>query len=219
MFTEMILINLFYDDGEVHLVLSPAAALILLIVASTAVFGLLRPYGHRWQVVELDIPLGGIGQFKVRRTNEVVRVAHQAWTELVTRKAALPFDEENDVIREVYDSWHQLFRELRSLAKSVPAEQLRHGSPAKELVDVLVRALNDGLRPHLTRWQARFRSWDSWDQAQPGNDGLTPQARQRRFPDYDDLHRDLLEVNAQLVGFASALNQIVHGDKERQSGG
>jgi hypothetical protein len=182
------------------------ALLLLIVVWASAARRLL---GHRWQIVEVDISLASIGKFRIRRTNEVVRIAHQAWTELVTRKAALPYDEKHDVIKEVYNSWYELFKELRVLTKSVPAEQLRYGGPAKELVDVLVRALNDGLRPHLTRWQARFRNWEA---ATPKNtSGISPQELQRKFPEYDQLMEDLLEVNKRLVGFAEALDTIVHG--------
>ena len=39
---------------------------------------------------------------------------------------------------------------------------LTYGGDAPVLADVLVKALNDGLRPHLTQWQARFRRW--WEE-------------------------------------------------------
>ena len=203
------IIDLFIEDGAIHLVVWWVAVvgLLLLIVLGTSATRYLL--GHRWQIVEVDIPLASIGKLRIRRTNEVVRIAHQAWTELVTRKAALPVDEEHDVIKEVYDSWYKLFGELRALTKSVPAEQLRYGGPAKELVDVLVRALNDGLRPHLTKWQARFRNWES--EKSKTVSGVSPQELQQQFPDYDQLMEDLLEVNKRLVGFADALDTIVHG--------
>ena len=39
--------------------------------------------------------------------DEVARIAHQAWAELVTRKAGIQVDDD-DVIVEVYDSWYRL---------------------------------------------------------------------------------------------------------------
>ncbi len=85
---------------------------------------------------------------------------------------------------------------------------MRHGGPAKDLVDVLVKALNEGLRPHLTRWQARFRSWEA---AEAESSSDSPQELQRRYPEYDQLLEDLLQVNRRLVEFADALDIIVHG--------
>lgn len=210
------IVDLFYEDGDLHLVISAVALLILVAILITAVLFWRRAAFQRWKVVEVDISLGGIGQLKVRQTNEVVRIAHQAWTELVTRKAALPFDKDHDVISEVYDSWYKLFGELRTLAKTVPAEQLKHGGPAKDLVDVLVKALNRGLRPHLTRWQARYRTWEA-EQIERGAGGRSPQELQRTYPDYDELLADLLAVNKQLVEFAEALDSIVQGRSERVS--
>lgn len=208
MLAETTVVDLFYEDGAIHLVVWWVGLVALLVITLLVVSGIARLLGRRWQVVEVDIRIANIGKFKVRRTNEVVRIAHQAWTELVTRKAALPFDEEHDVIREVYDSWYELFKELRTLTKSVPAEQLRHGGPAKDLVDVLVKALNEGLRPHLTRWQARFRSWEAANAESASN---SPQEQQRQYPEYDQLLKDLLQVNQRLVEFSGALDTIVHG--------
>src|SRR5205807_2700637 len=106
-----------------------------------------------------QVQLGGIGTVKIRPSYEDIQVAHQAWIELVTRKAALPFEERNDVIAEVYDSWYALFREMRNLTKTIPAERVRGSKDTQALVRLLVDALNHGLRPHLTKWQARFRRW------------------------------------------------------------
>jgi len=69
--------------------------------------------------------------------------------------------------------------------------------------------LNDGLRPHLIRWQARFRHWYATqeDAAAP----QSPQDLQLKFPEHDELLQDLLMVNAQLVQYASELSKIVDG--------
>src|SRR6266571_4217889 len=112
-----------------------------------------------WSVVEAEVQLGGIGTVKIRPSYEDIQVAHKAWVELVTRKAALPFQEDHDAISEVYKSWYALFQEMRSLTKTIPAEKVRGSKDTQELVRLLVDALNKGLRPHLTQWQARFRHW------------------------------------------------------------
>lgn len=102
----------------------------------------------------MDVSFGGL-KIHVKRTSEVVRIAHAAWTEIVTRKAAVPFDPDHDLIAEVHDSWYARFGELRQLTRSVPAEELRRSEDARDLVHLLDGVLNKGLRPHLTRWQSR----------------------------------------------------------------
>jgi len=163
----------------------------------------------RFEAVEAELKLGGIGSVKIRPSYDDMQIAHKAWVELVTRKAALPFDEENDVIVEVYDSWYQLFGRMRDLIKEIPAQKLKSSRDTRELVRVMVDALNKGLRPHLTRWQARFRRWY---EAQLATDReLSPQALQRRFPDYDALVEDLKSINQQILEYADLLRRISHG--------
>ena len=41
---------------------------------------------------------------KLKANIEDKKIAHKIWTELITRKAALPFERDKDVITEVYDS-------------------------------------------------------------------------------------------------------------------
>lgn len=166
-----------------------------------------------WSVVEADVQLGGIGKVKIRPSYEDIQVAHKAWVELVTRKAALPFDKDHDVISEVYNSWYALFQEMRSLTKTIPAERVRQSKDTQELVRLLVSALNDGLRPHLTKWQARFRHW--YNEALKTDVQKGPQEVQREFPQYQELVDDLVNVNKQLVDYADVIRRIAHGqDRE-----
>jgi hypothetical protein len=162
-----------------------------------------------WSVVEAQVQLGGIGAVKIRPSYDDIQVAHKAWVELVTRKAALPFDKDHDVISEVYDSWYALFQEMRSLTKTIPAERVRGSKDTQELVRLLVDALNRGLRPHLTQWQARFRHW--YEDALKKSTEKSPQEIQRDFPQYQELVDDLIKVNEQLVEYAEVIRRIAHG--------
>lgn len=123
--------------------------------------------------VELEVKLGGIGKVKIKPNYEVKQIAHKAWVELKTRKAGLPIDKENDVVADIYKSWYQLFGEIRELARDVPASKLKDEDTGK-LVQLLIDSLNDGLRPHLTRWQARYSRWYEKAVADSNNDSLTP---------------------------------------------
>src|SRR5258708_4139756 len=128
---------------------------------------------------------------------------------MATRKAGLAFDEKNGVMTEVYDSWHELFGRLRELVKEIPAQKLRSSKDTRELVRLLVEALNNGLRPHLTRWQARFRRWYS-DQLDTQKEA-TPRDIQRQYPQYSQLVEELKTVNLQIVEYAQVLKRISQG--------
>jgi len=187
---------------------------LALLVLGTVVWIIYHYYFRRrrspaWSVVEAQVQLGGIGTVKIRPSYEDIQVAHKAWVELVTRKAAILFDKDHDVISEVYNSWYALFLEMRSLAKSIPAERVRASRDTRELVRLLVDALNKGLRPHLTQWQARFRHW--YEDALKKGSAKSPQEIQRDFPQYQELVDDLLKVNKQLIEYADVIRQIAHG--------
>lgn len=160
-------------------------------------------------VVELKIKLGGVGTVKIKPNNQVRQIAHKAWIELVTRKAGIPVDKENDVISDVYASWYELFKEIRLLARDVPAHKL-NDPDTKKLVDVLVQTLNKGLRPHLTQWQAKYKRWYNSAVDRDKKSSLTPQDIQRKYSNYDDLVDDMLKVNKLLVDYASELKKLLN---------
>lgn len=155
------------------------------------------------------ISLGGIGKVQLRPKVEDIDVAHKIWTELVTRKAALPIDTEHDIISEVYDSWYALFDRVRILVSQIPARLVREDRATEELVQIATKALNQGLRPHLTRWQARFRNW--YVNQEEKLKTKTPQEVQREFPEYDELMSDLQRVNEDLIQYAEELQKLVRG--------
>lgn len=206
-----------------HFGLSIEAGPLLLVLILLGLVALLLYLKRRstrscadWSVVDAEVALGGIGKVRIRPSHEDVRIAHMAWVELVTRKAGLPFDEEHDVIAEIYDSWYVLFKEMRGLAREIPAEKLRNSQDTQELVRLLVDALNLGLRPHLTKWQAKFRHW--YKSALERNDGKSPQEVQRQYPLYQELVDDLKNVNAQIVEYAAVIKEIAQGYKNRHKG-
>ena len=140
--------------------------------------------------------------------DEVASIAHQAWIELVTRKAGIQVDDD-DIVVEVYDSWYSLFRAFRQLAKEVPVSALHKSSDAKELLDSLTAVMNEVLRPHLTKHQAIFRYW--WRTTLDSNySDLSPQERQREYPEYGELFSEMREVNLSLIILAETLRRLAH---------
>jgi hypothetical protein len=152
-------------------------------------------------------------EWEICPDTETRRVAHQAWVEIKSRKVGLPFEEECDVLVEVYNSWYQLFGVLRDLAKSIPADRLQDCEDTRNVVEILMRALNEGLRPHLGRWQAKFRRWYEAELAKDENKGKSPQEIQRKYLQYADLISDLRKVNEEFVRFADSLATVAKGGK------
>lgn len=162
--------------------------------------------GYRTKSVKLTFK--GV-EWDVCPDTETRRVAHQAWVEIKSRKVGLPFEEGFDVVIEVYNSWYELFGVLRELARSIPADRLQDCEDTRNLVALLMRSLNEGLRPHLTKWQAKFRRWYESALINEDNKCKSPQEIQRLYPDYKELVAELRAVNDEFVRFADSLQEIV----------
>ena len=183
--------------------------LAVLVLLATLTWFFARRFFFR--SLEFDAAELGFGSSKLQfKPNSLDRqIAYEIWVELSTRKIGLEIDLDHDVITEVYNSWYEFFGVTRELIKEVPAHKLRQKG-TRAIVKTSVHVLNDGLRPHLTRWQARFRKWF---EAQTGSDA-EPQSVQTSFPAFAELSSDLLEINAKLISYRKAMYELATGDKE-----
>lgn len=155
-------------------------------------------------VNELSIGVGG-STVNLSFSRKEQEIAYQLWVELGTRKISLPFEEDNDVIVEMYDSWYSFFGIARDLLKDIPANVFMKKS---NLVSVTEGVLNCGLRPHLTKWQARFRKWYEAELKKEENINLDPQDIQKKYPKYKELIEDLQSTSAKMRNFRDLLGQI-----------
>jgi hypothetical protein len=207
----ILILNISYDRG---LVVEVGPAILAIIGFAVIALLLYRRYRKKtsWRAVEAEFPFG-IGKVRLQPNHDDIQIAHKAWVELATRKAGLPLDEDNDTIVELYNSWYDLFREMRNLAKQIPAEKIRENKNTQELVRLLVEVLNQGLRPHLTRWQSRFRRW--YDEAikKEENKNRTPQEIQRDYPEYEALIADMKAVNEGLVIYTGFIKKVAQGEE------
>ena len=117
-------------------------------------------------------------------------------------------DKDNDVISDIYKSWYLLFSEIRTLTRDVPASKL-NDPDTKKLVELLVDTLNDGLRPHLTMWRAKYEWWYEKAVANTEHDTLTPQDIQSQYPQYQELVDDMIKINKQLVQYTGEIKKLV----------
>lgn len=142
---------------------------------------------------------------------EDAQIAYKLWVELSTRKIGLPIDLENDVVIEVYNSWYEFFKITRELIKSVPITKIRKNDSSYKLVKVAIEVLNEGIRPHLTKWQAKFRKWYIIELEKTQSKDIAPQELQKRFPGYEDLIADMKNVNDKLIKYRKTMQDIAFG--------
>lgn len=210
------LLGLHVEDGALKLTIGPLCIIALAVGVAAYLFWrfkLRTPGLSHYEVVEATLKVANIGEIKLKPNSENIRIAYQAWVELSTRKVALPFDEEHDVVVEVYNSCYEVFGRLRELAKSIPAQRLRECEDTRTLVDVMVKVLNEGLRPHLTIWQSKFRRWYQAELDHPDCKALTPQQIQKRYPDYKVLVADLRKLSDEVREYAEFLLRVTQGKK------
>jgi len=205
-----------WDTGESALVMTASAWVIGAGIVAIVLFVLWRVFagGFAFENFEIDQADIGIGDqkftFKPNMTDK--QVAYAIWVELSTRKIGLEIDFENDVISEIYDSWFGFFTVTRDLVKGIPAQKVRRDSTQK-IIRLSIEVLNTGLRPHLTKWQARFRHWydrelRKYDEGN-GEEVLDPQLIQERFPKYDELKADMERVNKSLIKYRQQMYRLV----------
>jgi hypothetical protein len=176
----------------------PLFALIFMVVIVKAVVALRDKIINRNGYI-LSIEELGIGNVKLKINSKNITTAHKMYVELQTRKIGIPFDE-NDVLVEVYDSWHNAFGAIRELAKDIPPNPEN-----QELIYVATKVLNYGMRPHLTKWQAKFRRWYLIQLIEEKSGDVTPQDIQRRYPFYRELIEDLGKSQEDLLSFMEKL--------------
>lgn len=198
-------VNLVFNDGQLKFDVSVWIIVLLVLVLMALAVRLYR-HTNKYELVKLRLQIPGIGNAEFTPNDEDVQIAHQLWTQLVTRKAAIKIDPEKDVITEVYDSWYGLFALTRELIGSIPIKYLQEDS-TKQLISLSTDVLNIGLRPHLTTWQAKYRNWYKHQTSALAS--KTPQELQKEYPEYEALITDMLVVNENLIDYAVQLKKII----------
>lgn len=151
-----------------------------------------------------EVNLGiGNSSVKLSYSRKDQEIAYKLWVELSTRKIGISFEQENDIIKEVYDSWYRFFEITRELLKEMPINKV---SDSSELIKLTENVLNIGLRPHLTKWQAKYRKW--YEEELKSNTKETPQEIQKRYPEYEALVEDLVETNKKMIEYKLLMEKI-----------
>jgi len=211
----MDLFKLYFDDNwnlliSIHWIVYALLAIALVVW----IIRLLRNKLLFHKNIEIDSAEIGIqGQkIKIKPNYTNVDVAYKIWVELNTRKIGLPIDFENDVIVEVYKSWYDFFGITRELIKGLPATKIRGDKSTKELIEVSTKILNEGLRPHLTTWQAKFHKWYNYEILRDENSEKTPQQVQQDYDEYESLKSDMETINSNLINYKNSVYKLAFGN-------
>lgn len=182
-------------------------AIIILLVAILVASFMIRKCANiaKNHYITIDEVNLGIGDTSVKLVynKKDQEIAYKLWVELSTRKIGLPFDQKNDVISEVYNSWYDFFRIARELLKEILVSRLPYSN---DLIKLTEKVLNAGLRPHLTMWQAKFRKW--YGDNINNNEEKTPQQIQMMYPDYEELKKDLIATNTRMIEYKKLMERI-----------
>ena len=144
-----------------------------------------------------------------KSVNPVSRqIAHCVWVDLSTRKIGLEIDINNDVLTELYQSWFKFLTATRDEIKRLPISEMDCEN-TQNILWLLIEIVNDGIRPHLTKWSARFRYW--YKHLEDESKGISPQKLQTQFPQYDELVADLLRANNDMIVRRDHLYNLVTG--------
>lgn len=196
-------INLTLDNLIVLIII-----LVILIIICKWIYVLIRKHKiSKYEIVELNVNIGKFGSVKIVANKEVSLIAYQAWVEIITRKVGLLFEDNKDVITEIYDSWYQIFKVIRELLKSV--ESSKNDKDVQILIKILLEVLNNGLRPHLTKYQAEFRKWYENEKILGENKESSPQEIQRKYKKYNELIEDLKITNKKMINFSKELEKLI----------
>ncbi|MDR0509867.1 MAG: hypothetical protein LBH06_02080 [Rikenellaceae bacterium] len=210
----MDIVKIAFDDNYNLVILMHWVILIpIVLIAVIGIMHLLKGKYPFLRNVEIDSAEIGIQghKVKIRPNHTNIEVAYRIWVELNTRKIGIPIDFDHDCIVEVYNSWYQFFGVTRELIKSLPATKIRNDKDTQELIDVSTKILNEGLRPHLTKWQARFRKWYDNACKRPESDDKCPQQVQEEFPDFAELREDMIRINQHLMTYKEKVYELAFG--------
>jgi len=191
------------------------ATFIILILCLAVYFIKYKKIFFNFEIVEMQIKLGNVGNIKLRPNTQVRQIAYQIWVEIKTRKIGLKIDEENDVIVEVFDSWYTFFTLTRKMMHNIPVS-LTSNKDTLELIHVIIKVLNDGLRPLLTKWQARFRKWYDMKLQDGTYNKKSPQVIQREFSEFNMMIQELSRAQIEIDEFANELCRLAFGTPEEK---
>ena len=186
-------------------------SLFILVAIISKVIKYIINYSRKQSINIDEIELGiGNSHITMKYDAKDKEIAYKLWIELNTRKIGLQYDEEDEVLVEIYDSWYKFFEIARELLKEMPQSKF---ASTPQLIELSLKILNIGLRPHLTKWQAKYRKWYAIEIEKQENADKTPQEIQKKYLHYVELVNDLKITNQRMMEYKELLYEIAFGKR------
>ncbi len=161
-----------------------------------------------WYVSTREISIAGPAgvNFNLNIAKNDRLSAWKIYTQITTRVAAVDFDEENDSALKVHESLYGLFQLIREEIGNIPIERVAKDR-ADDNVKFYLAILNDGLRPHLSKWHVPLSKWVENEQKKHPEQSIVE--IEKRFPQRKELLESFRAMNGRMKDYADKLLRIV----------
>lgn len=163
--------------------------------------------------IRIQFPWLVQAEIEIDNSKNTKNVAWELYCELSTRVGVVDFKPEEDLIIYCLDSWYNFFqlarqkiKELKIPKKKKVKKRKKKSKTIKEyyLSEIILKLLNEQLRPFLRKWHGDFRHYWEFD----SNEKDYPIKRQINFSNYDELIKEIDEMQNKLKETADGLYDI-----------
>lgn len=165
-----------------------------------------------FDIDECELGLTG-GTIRLRCNKIHQQIAYRIWVDINTRVIATKIDLDVDNIRVVNNSYYKCFTDTRELLKEIPVNKINNDG---ELVNLIVRFLNEVMRPYLTKWGVTYNNWYDNKIETDEMKGKNPVEIQKSYPYYKELSNDLLSINEKVMKYSDKLHEIAFSDVKKK---
>ena len=165
-----------------------------------------------FDIDECELGLTG-GTIRLRCNKIHQQIAYRIWVDINTRVIATKIDLDVDNIRVVNDSYYKCFTDTCELLKEIPVNKINNDG---ELVNLIVRFLNEVMRPYLTKWGVTYNNWYDNKIKTDEMKGKNPVEIQKSYPYYEELSNDLLSINEKVMKYSDKLHEIAFSDVKKK---
>jgi len=139
------------------------------ILCGTTVGGvaaaIIHSYTRVLQLTEVTVSVPQFSELRFAVTRDNQQVAWRLFVEAVTRVSVRPLEAGTGQLREAFNSLYTLFATTREvLAQAQPSRAVSNKPTVEHLA---IAMLSDELRPFLSTWHPRLRSWEQGNSAEP----------------------------------------------------
>lgn len=163
--------------------------------------------------IRIQFPWLVQADIEINTSKNTKKIAWELYCELSTRVGVVDFEEDEDLIIYCLDSWYNFFQLARQKIKQLEVprkkkikKRKKKGKTVKEyyLSEVILKLLNEQLRPFLRKWHGDFRHYWKCD----SKEDEYPIERQKKFNNYIDIIKDLSKMQNKLKETAEGLYEI-----------